>query len=262
MTVQEVWDWLNALAPFQTQEDFDNAGLLVGDPKAEVHHVFFTLDATLSAVREAERLGAELIVTHHPLMFGGIHTLRYDEPEGAALAAIAAAGMHLIAAHTNLDRAAGGTGETLALALGLEQVAPSAQEPYLWVGTLPAPQSARTFLAALNARLGGSARLYGDAQANISRVAVGPGALGEAYEAAVREGAQAFVVGEIKHHQLIAARALGLTVLEAGHYFTEQPGIEALYQRFVGDTLAGHGSVRASLTTIQPYGPLTAHSVG
>ena len=262
MTVQEVWDWLNALAPFQTQEDFDNSGLLVGDPKAEVHQVFFTLDATLPTVREAERLGAELIITHHPLMFGGIHTLRVDEPEGAVLTALTNAGMHLIAAHTNLDRAPGGTGESLALALGLEQVTASAQEPYLWLGTLPAPQTAGAFLTALNARLGGSARLYGDAQATLGRVAVGPGALGEAYATAAREGAQAFVVGEIKHHQLIAAHALGLTVLEAGHYFTEQPGIEALYQRFVGDTLAGHGSVRASLTTIQPYGPLTAHSVG
>lgn len=262
MTVQEVWDWLNMLAPFQTQEDFDNSGLLVGDPKAEIHHVYFTLDATLPAVEEAERLGAQLIVAHHPLMFGGIHTLRYDEPEGAALAAILAAGMHLIAAHTNLDRAPGGTGESLALALGLTHVASSAQVPYLWSGVLPTPQQAGTFLSTLNERLGGSARLYGDAQAMLSRVAVGPGALGEAYATAAQEGAQAFVVGEIKHHQLIAARALGLTVLEAGHEYTEKPGIEALYQRFVGDTLAGHWAVRASLTTIQPYGPLTVHAAG
>ena len=262
MTVRDVLRWLDALAPFDTQEDFDNAGLLVGNPAAEVHGVYFTLDVTQPAVLEARQLGAELIVSHHPLMFGGIHTLRYDEPEGAALAALAAAGMHLIAVHTNLDRAPGGTGESLATALGLTQMTPSAADPYLWLGTLPEPQTAGAFLTAVNARLGGSARLYGEPQAMLARVAVGPGALGEAYETAVKEGAQAFVVGEIKHHQLIAARALGLTVLEAGHYFTELPGITALYQRFVRDTLAGLRPVRASLTTIQPLGPLTAQPMG
>jgi len=225
MTVGEIWDWIDRLAPFASQADFDNSGLVAGDPAAEVHSALFALDATLPVVKEAVEIGADLIVTHHPLMFDPVKRVRYDQPEGAVLAALLGARLSLISAHTNLDQAEGGTGDTLAAALGLTAVGSPASNPYIRIGRFAQPKTAGVFLAEIDRALGTHARLYGDPDASVGRVAVGPGACGDAYEAAAREGAQAFVVGEIKHHELIGAQLLGLTVYDAGHYQTEQPGL-------------------------------------
>ena len=253
MTVQDVWDWLNRVAPFETQESFDNAGLVLGNPKAEVCRVLFAMDATLPVVQEATQWGANLIVTHHPLLFGGANTIRCDQPEGAAVAAVLQGQMSLIAAHTNLDKAAGGTGDSLAAALGLTDVKPAAPSEYLRSGTLSKPQTALAFLGEINRRLGAHARLYGNPETIIRQAVVGAGAIGEEYAVASEAGAQAFVVGEIKHHQLLGALALGLTLFEAGHYETELPGLTTLYQRFQSDAQIAHWPVQARLTAIKPY---------
>ncbi len=253
VTVQDVWNWLNGLAPFATQEAFDNAGLVLGNPAAPARRVFFTVDATLPAVREAIAWQAELLVAHHPLLFGGVHSLRTDLPEGAAVAALLGAGVSLIAAHTNLDCAPGGTGDSLAEALGLLQPGPVEGDAYLRVGELPAPLAAASLLSEVNRRLHACARLYGEPATALRRVAVGAGACGEAWQAAANCGAQAFVVGELKHHELLAARASGLTVLEAGHHQTEFPGIAALCRRFQSQAQAEGWQVAARLNEIPPY---------
>ncbi|MDD3213697.1 MAG: Nif3-like dinuclear metal center hexameric protein [Eubacteriales bacterium] len=259
MTAENIWTWLDRFAPFASQEDFDNSGLIIGDPSAEVHRVLFALDATLPVVREAVQAGAQLIVTHHPLMFGGVKRIRFDEPEGAILAEIAGARLSLIAAHTNFDQASGGTGDSLAAVLGLSDVEPVPGSVYLRAGSLPSPQTAAALLAQVDRRLHACSRLYGDPSRVIRRVAVGSGAIGEEFAFAAQAGAEAFVVGEIKHHHLLAAEAMGLTVLEAGHYPTEQPGLEALYQRFTQDAETGHWPVDALLTAIRPCRCLTAN---
>lgn len=258
MTVAQVLDWLDAIAPFAMQEGFDNAGLLIGEPNATVKRVLFTLDATLPVINDALHWGAELIITHHPLMFGGIRHIRYDEPEGAVLAALTKAHLHLIAAHTNLDQAALGTGQSLALALGIRDAIPASPDPYLWAGTLNPPQTAALFLEDVNATLGAHARLYGNPNTLVRHVAMGAGAYGEGYASAVSHGCDAYVVGEIKHHELLGALACGLTIFEAGHYATEQPGIAALYKRFLADAQEGQWPITARLTPIQPFDCHTA----
>lgn len=253
MTVQDVYNWLDRFAPFASQEDFDNAGLLVGDASAEVKRVLFALDVTLPVVQEAVQIGAQLIVTHHPLLFNGIRHILYDDPEGETLAALTAAKLSLISAHTNLDQAEGGTGDSLAALLELQNITPVSESLYLRCGMLPAPQTAEAFLRFVTQALGAPVRLYGDPVMNIRRIAIGAGALGDEFTIAAREGAQAFVVGEIKHHQLIAAQELHLAVYEAGHYATEQPGLTALYRRFAKDAQTAQWPVEARLTAIQPY---------
>lgn len=253
MTVGDVLRWLDGIAPFATQESFDNAGLIVGDPAAEVRRVLFAVDATLPVVREAADWGAELIVAHHPLLFGGTSAIRYDEPEGKIVAALAAGRLNLIAAHTNLDRAPGGTGDSLAAALRLGEIAPAGEDPYLRVGRLAQPVTALDFLNTVDSALGARARLYGDASRPVLRIAVGAGACGERYALAAQNGAEAFVVGEIKHHQLLASLALGLPVLEAGHYETERPGVVALLERFQSAARDAQWPVHARLTAISPY---------
>lgn len=253
MTVQDIRDWMDSFAPFATQEPFDNAGLLMGNPTAEVRRVIFALDATLPVVREAAKWNADLIITHHPLMFSGIKAIRYDQPEGEVIAAIASESMSLIAAHTNFDQAEGGTGDSLAAAIGLTLIQPAGDSLYLRAGTLVKPVTASVYLQTINQQLGACTRMYGDPTQPIQHVVVGAGSIGEEYAIVSEIGAQAFVVGEIKHHQILAAQALGTIVYEAGHYETEYPGINALFQRFQSAALEHHWALQARLTAIKPY---------
>lgn len=253
MTVQDVLTWLDGFAPFAAQEAFDNAGLVLGSPDSPVNRVYFTLDATLPALREANEWGAQLVVTHHPLLFGGVKAIRFDTPEGDVLLETVSARLNLIAAHTNLDRAEGGTGDALAATLNLKAVRATEGDPYLRHGRLSSAMTAKAFLRHVNISLNAKARLYGDPTTRVRHVAVGAGAYGEGWQAAAKADAQVYVTGEIKHHELLAANAAGLLVVEAGHYATEQPGIAALYHRFLSDAVAGRWPVTARLNTIQPF---------
>ena len=230
VTVQMVCDWLDGLAPFDTAEAYDNVGLLVGRGSAVAEKILFCVDATYQVVQEAVRQGAGLVVAHHPLMFGGIRRIDYEAPEGRILQAMLAARLSLIAAHTNLDKAPGGIGDSLAQALGLREARPLGL--YARMGTLPQSLEAAELQAHVSRRLGAQVRYYGQASGPVSRVAVGPGAAGDGVPEAVLAGAQAYVVGEIKHHEVLQATAQGLLVLEAGHYATEAAGMKALCEGF------------------------------
>ncbi|MEI3579428.1 MAG: Nif3-like dinuclear metal center hexameric protein [Acutalibacteraceae bacterium] len=117
-TVSMIYGKLNSLAPFATQESWDNSGLLAGDPGAEVTQALVVLDITGDAVREAQELGAQLIVSHHPVIFQPLKKLE----SGSVAWELARAGISAISAHTNLDKARGGVNDCLAAALGLENV--------------------------------------------------------------------------------------------------------------------------------------------
>ncbi len=250
MTVNDVFEWLDQIAPFETQDEMDNAGMLAGSPSAEVRRILFTLDVTGPAVAEAARAGAELIVSHHPLMFRPVQKLLFDRGEGAVIRALAGSGISLIAAHTNLDQCEGGIADSLAEALGLENIRTSGQSPYLRAGELKEPCTAKEFLSFIDQRLSACTRLYGDPDALIRSVAVGPGADGEDY---VHADADAFVTGEIRHHELLDAADRGLTVFDAGHYPTEFPGVAALHRRFAAAASKNRWAVEASLYTRPPY---------
>ena len=129
-----VYQYINSVAPFETQAGFDNSGFLVGKRGDIAQGVLFALDVTDAVLDEAERLGANLIVTHHPLMFSPIHALLEDDYEGRLIMRMVRNRMGLIAAHTNLDSAPGGINDTLCSVLGLTNVS---GEGYFRVGDLP-----------------------------------------------------------------------------------------------------------------------------
>ena len=255
ITVGDIFEWLDAIAPFETQDEYDNAGLLVGDPSAQVRKILFALDVTRSAAAEAARIGADLIISHHPLMFQPIQRIRWEQGEGAVLRALAASGVGLIAAHTNWDQCQGGVADALAETLGLTGSKPCEQNPYLRTGDLANPCTAKEFLALINQRLNACTRLYGDPDALIRSVAVVPGAGGETH---VHVDADAFVTGEIKHHELLGAIDRGLIVLDAGHHPTEFPGIAALYRRFLKAASDNGWAVEATLYSRPPI-PCSTH---
>ena len=251
MKVREVLDWLNELAPFESAEGFDNVGLLMGDREADVHTVLFGMDVTCALADEAVRLGADLIITHHPFIFHALKRIDYSGPQGRALCRLAEKRISVIGAHTNWDKAPGGVGDSLAAALELTNVENA--DDYVRVGTLPSPMTAEEFAAHVQKKLRIIPRCYAPCDGMITRVAAAGGAYGEGYFAALSAGAQAYVVGEVAHHELLDASERGLMICDAGHHATEWPGVVALYERFTADAAAGQWPVKAHLHTTAPY---------
>ena len=121
-TAQLVYEALDRKAPFSLQMDFDNAGFLVGYGDAPVSHILVALDITMPVIEEAAAWGAQLIVSHHPVIFHPVRSLRDNDPTGRKLLALAERKMAVICAHTNLDAVQDGVNDQLAKALGLSNV--------------------------------------------------------------------------------------------------------------------------------------------
>ncbi len=224
MTVQDILTYLDALAPFATAEAWDNIGLLVGSPATEVRGVVVALDVTPAAIEAAKAVGANLIVSHHPVIFSPLKALAADSLPHA----LAAAGIAVISTHTNLDKAAGGVNDTLATLLGLKNVRPS-EDGMCRIGHVITPTEAAAFAAHVAATLDATVRTNGGSN-RIVTVAVCGGSGGD-FIPALADKVDAFVTGEVRHHEWLDANARGLTVIEAGHYATEIPVVSTLYHQ-------------------------------
>ena len=218
MTVQDVYNYLDSRAPFATCEEWDNVGLLVGNPQQAVSGILVALDVTDSAINAAVATGANLIVSHHPVIFAPLKAIVGDSIPYR----LAAAGIAVISAHTNLDRADGGVNDTLAALLGLTDVR-VANDGVCRIGTLPQETTPTAFAKTVADTLGTAVRMSGDGA--IRTVAVCGGSGGDFIDA-LTPYADAFVTGEVRHHEWLAAR--GITVIEAGHYATEVPVVDTL----------------------------------
>lgn len=236
MTVKEVYDALQTVAPFETQLDFDNAGLLIGSFHQPVTGIGVVLDVTPQAIGQAQQRGLDCIVSHHPIIFSGLKAIPTESPVYQAIRA----GLAVISAHTNLDAAAGGVNDALAAALGLEAVQPlglpgDRTPPMGRIGRLSAGMDSYGFAAYVSEKLHTRAK-YVPADRPIDTVAVCGGA-GEAFiQPAAAAGADALVTADVKHHNLLLARSLGLMVVDAGHFETEQVVIAPLAARLAEAT--------------------------
>ena len=227
MKIRDVFSEIDRLAPFGTQADFDNSGLLTGSGDWEVTGIHVALDVTQRVLDEAEAAGANLIVTHHPLMFSPRKTMTEDDYEGALLCRMIRGRIALIAAHTNFDAAAGGTNDTLAALCGLRG---TEGEGWWRVGDLPEGTTVAKLVSLLESRLRTVVRVYGQFAPDhpLHRLGICAGAGSDEWPETAALGADAFLTGEIKHHHALAMADAGVVGLEAGHFATEEPGIFAL----------------------------------
>lgn len=221
-TVREILRWLDGMAPFCTAEEWDNVGLLVGDPDARVTTAAVSLDPSREAVEQAAALGAQLLVSHHPVIFRPIDSLTAGSPAYE----LARRGIAAIAAHTNLDAAAGGVNDALAAALGLADVR-TAEDRLCRIGRLPEAQEPRDFAREAARRLGARAVQCRPGDRAVSTVALCSGAGGD-YMAPMLSEADAFVTGELSYH---GWPLTGTTVIAAGHFHTEIAVVPALAAR-------------------------------
>lgn len=228
MKMKELMRAMECIAPVSTAEEWDNPGLLVGDEEGEVRGIALCVDATPAVAAYAEQRGANVLLSHHPLMFGGVKQLTENTYEGALLRRLIQRNLMLYAAHTNLDKAPGGVEDSLAEALGVD--CGWSEEPYLRCGAVDL-SSAGQLLRRVRERISPQAVFYGDADAAIERVALSCGAGGEFLRRAYELGASVFVTGEMKHHERIEAQGLGMQVILAGHEETERVVLAPLKER-------------------------------
>lgn len=227
--VRDIYRFMDRIAPFRTQEDFDNAGFLVGRGDREVNRILVALDITGEVAGEAARWGAELIVAHHPVIFSPVKSVTDESLVGRVLLELVENKMAAICAHTNLDAVEGGVNDALALRLGLTDIGQLRQtgvdgqgRPYGIgrVGLVP-EQPLYDFAMAVKRLLGANGIRLVDGGKPVRMVAVGGGACADLMSDALAQGCDTFVTSDVKYHQFLEARALELNLVDAGHFPTE-----------------------------------------
>ncbi len=220
--LQQICRFMEQWAPPALAEEWDNPGLLV-DAGTLVRRVLVTLDITPAVVEEAHRLGCQLVVSHHPVIFKPVRRLQ----QGDAAFLLARYGISALCAHTNLDAAYGGVNEVLAGRLERDMVQPL--EGRGRVGDRESISPAQ--LAEQVGRLLNAPVLLADAGRPVTRVAVVGGSGGEFFAAAAQAGAQCLVTGEASHHHGLDALDQGVSLIVAGHFATEWPVVPEMARR-------------------------------
>lgn len=214
-TVKNIYDYINSIAPFDTQEEWDNSGFLIGEFRKEVKKVVLSLDVTKKVAEFSSVIGADLIISHHPIIFNGIKELKKD----SAVYTLVNSDIACICAHTNFDKSEQGININLASILELNDVSVM-DNGFVVIGDLEYPMSMDDFAEYVAEKLGTNGLRYTDTERMISRVAVGGGACSEfMYEAL--ENSDCFVTGDMKYHDMLDAAESGYAVISAGHFETE-----------------------------------------
>ena len=203
--INDVYSYLCELAPLEKQMSFDNAGFQLGRSGNEVHRALLALDVTDDVVREAEELGAELIISHHPLIFTPVKNLTDCDAGHRRLLELATKDIAVISMHTNLDIAEGGVNDVLIRALGAEPECALDADGCGRVGTLPEEKNMENFLTECKAALRVKGLRYYSAGRPVHRLAVMGGSGGDCVEDAYTKGCDTYVTADIKYHQFLHA---------------------------------------------------------
>ena len=227
-TVKNIYDFIDSIAPFERQCNWDNSGLLIGNPCREISKIGVVLDITADAVKYAAERGIELIVSHHPVIFRPVKSFL----DGDVSYMLAANGISAICAHTSLDCANGGVNDVLAETLGFKNPVPlSDSGETAMIRKVVIDETEADALAMLVAdRLSTGVQLA-DCGKTIDTVALCGGAGGDFIHAVAESGCDAFITGEAKHHEFFAAYELGVTLIAAGHFETENPVVSVLAEK-------------------------------
>lgn len=254
LRLRDVVAALESLYPLETAADWDRVGLVAGDLEQPVRRILFALDPTLAVIDEAAGWGADLLVTHHPLLLRGVHSVATTSAKGASVTGLVRAGVALWVGHTNADVADPGVSTVLADALGLTDQRPLSTEGAQAigrVGVLAAPTSLAQFAELLAAALpatAGGIRVSGDPAAEVSVVAVMGGSGDDRFDDVRASGADVYVTADLRHHPVLEAReeARGGRpfLVDAGHWATESLWLANARARLLAALENGPGATR------------------
>lgn len=231
MKVKEILNFLYTVAPKELAEGFDNVGLLVGDENADISGIVVTLDCFDEVIDRTEDLGANLIVTHHPIIFDPLKSVTAD----SLVYKLISKGISVISMHTNLDQVEGGVNDALCDTLGLYDVEELVTSDGFSMrkGYIDQPEDPYSFAKHIKEALGGTVKFVAGDH-DITTVAVCSGSGGNFLWDAVSSGADALVTADIKHHLFIEAGRLGISLYDAGHFNTEDVIVSVLCRDIAG----------------------------
>lgn len=223
--VKEIYNFINKIAPYSLQESYDNSGVCVGNGETVVTKALIALDVTKDIIIEANQKGAQLIITHHPVIFRALKTI---DPQ-TAVGMLISNGVAALSAHTNFDSAV--MNDILCKRLGIVPIEPLSMENAVAMGCvceLESGLTAKDLAGRIKKELGNIVVKYNDLEKTskykgkkLKRIAVCSGSAGSLWREALSKGCDAFVTGDIKHDIFIDAQNEGLCMLDAGHFYTE-----------------------------------------
>ena len=231
MQVEEILSLLDTIAPFDTAQPWDNVGLMVGDPKQEISSIVVSLDPSFEAISFTQKKGAELIITHHPLLFHPLNSINLQENTARKISMLLSSGISLLSMHTNLDIAEGGVADVLAEKLKLQDVE---NLGFFRTGTIG---DSRPVLDWSKALPFDPIRLV-DAGVPVNQVGVCPGSGMDYWRDAFAMGCDTYVTGDVRYHAAFDAFEAGMNIVDLGHFGTEEimikPFMEKLQHRLTG----------------------------
>ena len=228
MTVNELYAKLNERIPSSLSCEWDNDGLMCcSDGAREVKKVLVCLDVTADAVTQAINDGIDIIISHHPFIFKGLKSVTENDFIPQKAIELIRAGVSVMSFHTRLDAVCGGVNDKLASLLGLVNTAPFG-EGIGRIGELSEVTDGVSFAKKVKEVLSAPAVFLADSKKPIKRVAVLGGSGDDFISEAIMLGADAYVSGELGHHPMTDAPDMKITLIEAGHFYTEQPVCEVL----------------------------------
>lgn len=231
--IKDIISTIEAFAPLNLQESYDNAGLICGNPDGDVSSALLTLDITEAVIDEAIREGHHLIISHHPLIFHGIKNLLPDNYVNRCLIKAIRHGLNLYSAHTNMDAVMQGVSGRMADKLGLvnrEILQPNGETGMGIVGELPVPMKSPDFLQTVKERFHcGVIRHTAICKPEIRRVAVCGGSGAFLTQTAIARQADIYITGDYKYHDFFNAENK-LIIADIGHYESEQYTKEIFYE--------------------------------
>ncbi len=224
---------MEKIAPLSLAEKWDNPGFLLGDAEKYAGKVFFCLEINSETLKQAQEFGANLIITHHPLIFKPLSKITENDPVGRLIISLVKSNIAVYSMHTNFDKAEGGMNDLLAEFLGLENVRAYTEEECKdafgnplenigRVGVLEPPMSLEDFADFTRATLGSrNLKTVGNPDDEIKTVALCSGSGGDLMGCAYRSGADVYLTADISHHDAQTATEIGLNIIDAGHFETE-----------------------------------------
>lgn len=258
ITVKDILDIIEQIAPAGLAEEWDNIGLMIGNPSAPVDGVLMGLDPTLSLLEEARSCGANLLITHHPFIFHPLKSVKLDSPEGIFVERAIRYRINVVSCHTNLDSAVEGVSYSLARKLGLQDTVPLVPHPDAdecgigCIGKYREPISGGEFLDMLRAACSAPWLLATpNVPADISCVAVCGGSCSELAPVAFEKGAQVFVTSEVKHSTARWAEQVGLWIIDGGHFATENQVLSVFSDKLATEVKRHCNTVDIYITKLQ-----------
>ena len=253
MKVAEIVKLLESECPKALAEDWDNSGLLVGDSSAEVKRVYIALDATSEVIEDAIDHEADMLITHHPLIFKGVKEVTDGSFVGRRVMALIQNNIAFFCMHTNFDAAK--MSEIIRKKLSLPEgiiLLPSKEDPDKGIGMtchIPDVMTLEGFSMKVKDALSlSSIRVFGDLSMKVSIVSFLPGSGKSDIDTAIAQGADCYITGDIDHHSGLDAVEKGIGVIDAGHY-----GMERFFIEYVSLFLKGNtGSLEIVTAPVKP----------